>query len=64
MKTYTPPGFDLPEEGGKRLKLVAAGPRKGWVAYKHPEGQWVSLRKASKQDYESAFRVMTKPAVK
>jgi len=25
-------------------------PFAGWIAYKHPDGQWVSLRKASDQD--------------
>lgn len=26
----------------------------GWVFYKHPDGQWVTLRKATKEEIEKA----------
>ena len=28
----------------------------GWVFYKHPDGQWVTLRQASEEEIESARR--------
>lgn len=48
---YDPPGiefFDM--ASGRQMKLVADGIWKGWIAYKHPDGQWVSLRKAEADD--------------
>ncbi len=30
--------------------LVEEGPYKGWLCYKHPDGQWVTLREATKDE--------------
>ena len=34
----------------QEMKLVTEGPMKGWIVYKHPDGQWVTLRKATQKD--------------
>ena len=35
---------------GRTLKLVEEGSWSGWLCYKHTDGQWVSLRKATADD--------------
>lgn len=48
---YQPDGIDFYDAAsGRLLKLVTAGPWRGWLAYLHPDGQWVSLRKATLED--------------
>jgi|GEM_PF-3583671 len=34
----------------REMKLVTSGPGKGWLAYKHVDGQWVTLRKPSEAE--------------
>lgn len=34
----------------RRMKLIGTGPWNGWIAYKHPDGQWVTLRRATDDD--------------
>ena len=46
---YDPEGVLFWEEG-RKLKLLVEGPYKDWVCYKHPDGQWVTLRKATRED--------------
>lgn len=39
----------------KRMKYVYPDSKHwaaGWILYKHPDGQWVTLRKATQQDIE------------
>lgn len=44
---YEPPGFAFVDEPtGREMKLVTSGPWTGWIVYRHPDGQWVSLREA------------------
>ena len=48
---YSPPGIlfiDL--LSGREMKLVTGGDYKGWIVYRHPDGQWVTLRKATQKD--------------
>lgn len=40
--------FDM--SSGKIMRLVIEGTYKGWIVYRHPDGQWVTLRKATEQD--------------
>lgn len=35
----------------KQMMLISEGPAAGWLAYKHPDGQWVSYRKATQADH-------------
>jgi hypothetical protein len=34
------------------MMLVMEGHWKGWICYRHSDGNWVSLREATKDDYE------------
>lgn len=49
---YEPKGtrfFDV--ASNREMLLVAEGESfAGWLCYRHPDGQWVSLRKANKND--------------
>lgn len=36
------------------VALIVDGPYKGWLCYKHPDGQWVTLREATIADYQLA----------
>jgi len=38
----------------KQMMLISEGPAAGWLAYKHPDGQWVSYRKATQADHDGA----------
>lgn len=35
---------------GTTCMVFTNGPWKGWICYKHPDGQWVSRREADKED--------------
>ena len=51
MTYYDPPGIAFFDKASRRvMKLVTDGQFKDWIVYKHPEGQWVSLRKATEDD--------------
>jgi hypothetical protein len=49
---YEPKGFAFFDAAsGRDMLLVAQGEAyAGWVCYKHPDGQWVTLRKATESD--------------
>lgn len=50
---YDPPGIEFYDQvSGRVMKLVTGGHFIGWIVYKHPDGQWVSLRKATDDDRE------------
>ena len=34
------------------MKYVTAGPFEGWIVFKHPDGQWVTLREATQDDLD------------
>ena len=43
---YDPPGIDFMDiNTGKRCRYVTEGHTAGWVCWKHPDGQWVTLRR-------------------
>lgn len=45
------PGFVFYDANSMRkLMLVEHGVMAGWLCYKHPDGQWVTLRKATEDD--------------
>lgn len=52
MKHYEPKGFRFFDNAtGREMLLVAEGESyAGWLCYKHPDGQWVTLRKATPDD--------------
>ena len=35
---------------GKEMLLISKGAWKGWIAWKHPDGQWVTVRMATHDD--------------
>jgi hypothetical protein len=47
-----PAGLNFYDNKSKRrMKLVYSGHYlAGWILYKHPDGQWVTLRKATEAD--------------
>ena len=51
MTTITPHGFGFYDLAKDRQMILAdEGEWSGWLFYKHPDGQWVSLRKATDAD--------------
>lgn len=52
-KHYDPPGLNF-NANGKEVKYCYPDCEReslrGWLLYKHPDGQWVSLRKATDDD--------------
>lgn len=48
---YDPAGVEFYDVVGQRhMKYVTEGHHKGWIVYKHPDGQWVSFREATAKD--------------
>lgn len=48
---YTPNGDQFYDKASCRMMLlVTEGHFKDWICYKHPDGQWVTLRKATDDD--------------
>lgn len=46
-----PPGVEFFDTLSQRqMKLVTDGSWAGWIVYKHPDGQWVTLRRLT--EYE------------
>lgn len=50
---FQPEGFQFLDKSMRELLFVQRGPYTGWLYYKHPDGQWVTLRLATKQDLET-----------
>lgn len=48
---YQPEGIRFYSQSmRKEMIYITEGPHKGWLAFNHPDGQWVSLHKASQSD--------------
>lgn len=48
---FEPKGLKFYSQSRKqKMMLISDGPHKDWLAYQHPDGQWVSLRKATNAD--------------
>lgn len=61
MEIYDPKGFVWQEPNCPDfLKLITEGHAKGWVCCQHIDGQWVTLRKPTPEDWHNAFVAMTK----
>lgn len=56
MNNANPPGLEFYDDGSKcTMKYVypdTEHPAAGWLLYKHPDGQWVTLRKATENDIQ------------
>jgi len=54
IDSANPPGYDFYDgNSGRSMKYVypdTKHPAAGWLLYKHPDGQWVTLRKATEDD--------------
>jgi hypothetical protein len=52
--TFDPPGLRFFDQASNRwMKYFypdSSHGYAGWICYKHPEGQWVTLRKATEDD--------------
>ena len=52
--SYQPQGIQFYDQASRReMILINQGPHTGWLVYKHPDGQWVTLRRASDEDLAS-----------
>ena len=50
-EAYNPKGIHFYEyASGREMLLVEEGHMKGWLCYRHPGGQWVTLREATEED--------------
>jgi hypothetical protein len=55
-----PPGLEF-EANGKQMKYVypdTPHSAAGWLLYRHPDGQWVTLRKATDADIVAINRAV------
>jgi hypothetical protein len=62
MKTehYEPKGLKFYDHNSKReMMLVTEGHAKDWIVYRHPDGQWVTLRKATDDDLHQLAKAMS-----
>jgi hypothetical protein len=52
MDAYEPKGIRFYDSASRRemLLVTEAGPHNGWLCVRHPDGQWVTARKASVDD--------------
>lgn len=61
-EVFEPTGPTFFGTSGREYKVVRVGPWKGWLAYRHPDGQWVSLRKLTLEELEEyQIEVDTEP---
>ena len=47
---YEPKGVRFYDANHGEMMLCEEGPDNGWLCYRHPDGQWVTLRKATSDD--------------
>ncbi len=48
---YEPKGTRFHDAAsGREMLYVLEGHMKGWICYRHPDGQWVTLREATEED--------------
>lgn len=63
-KHFDPPGLQFFDAASNRqMKYVYPDYQHscaGWILYKHPDGQWVTLRKATDKDIESMSAAVIK----
>ncbi len=61
---FDPPGLQFFDARSERwMKYVypdTEGSYAGWILYKHPDGQWVTLRKATDDDLERMSKAVSK----
>lgn len=65
MNTGDQPAFPVGHRfidgnSGREMVLITEGHAKGWIAYRHPDGQWVSLRVATDIDRHSILSRLDK----
>lgn len=50
---FKPEGFEFLDKNRGPVIFIQKGPWTGWLAYQHPDGQWVSLRLATQEDMDT-----------
>lgn len=62
LMNSNPPGLEFYDGASKRrMKLVYEGHwAAGWIVFKHPDGQWVTLRKATEADLDTINSALIK----
>lgn len=60
MNKYEPDGTRFFDAAfGREMVLVKEGHAKGWLCYRHPDGQWVTLREATAADRAALHEAAT-----
>ncbi len=60
-ETFQPVGLRFYSQSMHReMMLVTEGDFSGWIVYKHPDGQWVTLRKATESDRTDLANAMSR----
>lgn len=63
-EAYEPPGIKFWSQSRQQEMILvsrqANSPAAGWLCYRHPDGQWVTLRKATKADYAELDNAIVK----
>lgn len=62
--SYEPKGVRFYDAASDREMLLVTeeGPQKDWICWRHPDGQWVTLRKATEKDRLSLARASDREA--
>lgn len=47
---YEPEGIRFYDRSRGEMILITEGHLKDWLCYRHPDGQWVTLREATEAD--------------
>ena len=55
---YEPKGKRF-NDRGREMLLVEEGPWLGWICCRHPDGQWVTLRRATTEDRQIIQRFIS-----
>ena len=53
-----PKHFKFQDKKQGEIAFIQAGDWTGWLFKRHPDGQWVSMRLATKEDMEKVSRTM------
>ncbi len=60
-ESYEPKGYKFYSQTRRQeMMVVYEGEWKDWLCYKHPDGQWVSLRKATQSDLAELGNALVK----
>jgi hypothetical protein len=64
-RNFEPKGIKFFDAASNREMILVAEPAhlKGWLCYRHPDGQWVSLRKATEEERTNLAQLASEGAL-